>query len=293
MIAVAVSSEANLAKLDANRANLAKLADPRTIKLDDAEADRLVGGDHADLLHHRHHPFAGDRRADRADGAGLPPRGRREPVHPEDPQQGRLRWSRRSSRSTAAIATSTSTAGTWPTPARTGRNTLYWGKYVAHDNNRDAMGLTLALTRNVLNTYVDWHAQVLHDLHESVPYLYDNTVGDGPYNAWIDPILAERVADDRLEQRQRDDQVRHAGRVHARHVRHVVARLPDVHRRDAQRHQPAVRDVRQRRRRHASSGRCARRRRRAPGIGRILRCPRPSGRSATTTTTRRPGCSSR
>jgi len=29
-----------------------------------------------------------------------------------------------------------------------------------------------------------------HDLHESVPYLYDNTVGDGPYNAWIDPILA-------------------------------------------------------------------------------------------------------
>src|SRR6476659_409162 len=42
MIAVAVSSEANLAKLDANRANLAKLADPRTINLDDAEADRLV-----------------------------------------------------------------------------------------------------------------------------------------------------------------------------------------------------------------------------------------------------------
>ena len=24
--------------------------------------------------------------------------------------------------------------------ARTGRSTLYWGKYVAHDNNRDAMG---------------------------------------------------------------------------------------------------------------------------------------------------------
>src|SRR5580704_3205238 len=42
MIAVAISSEANLAKLDENRARLAKLADPRTIKLDDAEADRLV-----------------------------------------------------------------------------------------------------------------------------------------------------------------------------------------------------------------------------------------------------------
>ena len=65
----------------------------------------------------------------------------------------------------------------------------YWGHYVAHDNNRDAMALTLDLTRNVLDTYVGWHAQVLHDLHESVPFLYDNTVGDGPYNAWIDPIL--------------------------------------------------------------------------------------------------------
>jgi hypothetical protein len=69
--------------------------------------------------------------------------------------------------------------------------TLYWGKYVAHDNNRDAMALTLNLTRNVLNTYVGWKAQVLHDLHESVAYLYDNTVGDGPYNAWLDPILTD------------------------------------------------------------------------------------------------------
>jgi hypothetical protein len=72
---------------------------------------------------------------------------------------------------------------------------LYWGHYVAHDNNRDAMGMTLALTRNVLDTYVAWHAQVLHDLHESVPFLYDNTVGDGPYNAWVDPTLADEWAE--------------------------------------------------------------------------------------------------
>ena len=32
---------------------------------------------------------------------------------------------------------------------------------------------------------------MLHDLHESVAYLYDNTVGDGPYNAWLDPILTD------------------------------------------------------------------------------------------------------
>src|SRR5205814_1387594 len=68
---------------------------------------------------------------------------------------------------------------------------IYWGKYVAHDNNRDAMGVTLKLTENVLNTYIGWKAQVIHDLHESVPYLYDNTAGDGPFNAWVDPILTD------------------------------------------------------------------------------------------------------
>jgi hypothetical protein len=72
---------------------------------------------------------------------------------------------------------------------------LYWGHYVAHDNNRDAMAMTLDLTRNVLDTYLAWHAQVLHDLHESVPFLYDNTVGDGPYNAWADPVLADEWAE--------------------------------------------------------------------------------------------------
>ena len=74
-------------------------------------------------------------------------------------------------------------------PDKTVPGLLYWGKYVAHDNNRDAMGVTLKLTENVLNTYVDWKAQVLHDLHESGSFLYDNTIGDGPYNAWLDPIL--------------------------------------------------------------------------------------------------------
>ncbi|MEP7341790.1 MAG: hypothetical protein ABI977_28920, partial [Acidobacteriota bacterium] len=74
-------------------------------------------------------------------------------------------------------------------PGKNWPNLIYWGHYVAHDNNRDAMALSLKLTRNVLNTYTGWKAQVLHDLHESVAYLYDNTVGDEPYNAWLDPIL--------------------------------------------------------------------------------------------------------
>ena len=74
-------------------------------------------------------------------------------------------------------------------PKETPMSPLYWGKYVAHDNNRDAMALTLKLSQNVLNTYLGWKAQVLHDLHESGSFLYDNTIGNGPYNAWLDPIL--------------------------------------------------------------------------------------------------------
>lgn len=67
-------------------------------------------------------------------------------------------------------------------------NLVYWGKHVAHDNNRDGMNLALALTRNVWKTFYEFHPLVLHDLHESVPFLYVST-GMGPYNAWYDPIL--------------------------------------------------------------------------------------------------------
>ncbi len=64
---------------------------------------------------------------------------------------------------------------------------LYWGKYVAHDNNRDGIGLSLKLTQHVTTTFLDYHPHVLHDLHESASHLYTST-GRGPYNAWLDPI---------------------------------------------------------------------------------------------------------
>jgi hypothetical protein len=67
---------------------------------------------------------------------------------------------------------------------------LYWGKYVAHDNNRDNVGMGLNITNHILDTYMDFHPQVIHDLHESIAYLYTST-GTGPYNAWIDPILID------------------------------------------------------------------------------------------------------
>ena len=89
MIAVAIAAEPVLAKLDENRARLAKLADPRTIKLDDAEADRLVNLSVpvyyiAGALH-----CARDRGADVAHGAGLPPGRRREPLYQGHPLECR------------------------------------------------------------------------------------------------------------------------------------------------------------------------------------------------------------
>jgi len=64
----------------------------------------------------------------------------------------------------------------------------FWGHYVFHDNNRDSHQRALALTRAVHDTFFRWHPQVVHDLHESIPYLLVWT-GTGPYNLNMDPIL--------------------------------------------------------------------------------------------------------
>ena len=188
MIAVAVGSEALMAKLDQNKADLAKLADPRTIGMDDGLADDIA---------QRAAPIYYITGTIHSTEAGAPTalmelayrlavddspyiRNIREHIitliTPVVETDGRDRvvdayeWRKKH-------------------PKETPMSPIYWGHYVAHDNNRDAMGLTLKLSQNVLNTYLGWKAQVLHDLHESGSFLYDNTIGNGPYNAWLDPIL--------------------------------------------------------------------------------------------------------
>ena len=64
---------------------------------------------------------------------------------------------------------------------------MYWGKYVAHDNNRDGMGQFLALTKHVMAVQLEWAPVVMHDLHEAQNYLYAST-GTGPYNEAFDAI---------------------------------------------------------------------------------------------------------
>ena len=190
MIAVAVTSEANMAKLQQNSDRLAKLGDPRTINLDDAQAEKLLDG--AVPVYYItgtiHSPETGS------------PTALMELAYRLAVDDHAYIKSIRDNLVTL-ITPVIEVDGrnkmvdvyTWhlANPGKNWPGLVYWGKYVAHDNNRDAMGATLKLTQNVLKTYIEWHPQVLHDLHESVPYLYDNTVGDGPYNAWIDPILAD------------------------------------------------------------------------------------------------------
>ncbi|MFL6209881.1 MAG: M14 family zinc carboxypeptidase [Pyrinomonadaceae bacterium] len=190
MIAVAVASEKLMAQLDENRARLAKLADPRTIQFNDAEAERLAAASTPVyyITGTIHSPETGAPTA-------LMELAYRLAVD-ESPYIKNIR------ENVITLITPVVEADgrdrqvdvyNWHLahPKENWPPLVYWGHYVAHDNNRDAMGLTLNLTRNVLNTYLDWKAQVIHDLHESVPYLYDNTIGDGPYNAWLDPILTD------------------------------------------------------------------------------------------------------
>ena len=67
---------------------------------------------------------------------------------------------------------------------------VYWGKYVVHDNNRDQIGMALALSQNAMKAYDRFHPQVMHDLHESVPFLYIST-GTGPFNPALDPLMID------------------------------------------------------------------------------------------------------
>ncbi|HKW02168.1 MAG TPA: M14 family zinc carboxypeptidase, partial [Vicinamibacterales bacterium] len=193
MLAVAVASDALMAKLEQNKADLAKLADPRTIQMNDAMADEIAK---------RAAPIYYITGTIHSTEAGAPTalmelayrlavdespyiRNIREHVitliTPIVEVDGRDRvvdlYEYRKKHPNDVVP-----------------DAIYWGHYVRHDNNRDAMALTLKLSQNVLDAYLGKKvpigpSQVLHDLHESGSFLYDNTIGDGPYNAWLDPIL--------------------------------------------------------------------------------------------------------
>ena len=91
---------------------------------------------------------------------------------------------------TAATATSTGITAT-RSPKRPKQDRVagppYWGKYIYHDNNRD-INYSQITMRNWLKFYLEWHPPIMHDLHESVPFMYTFS-GQAPQNPTLDPIL--------------------------------------------------------------------------------------------------------
>jgi hypothetical protein len=184
---VAVGDEATIAKLDRYKEITAKLADPR--QLSDAEAEKLIG--EGKVLYW-------------ASGSIHSP----ETGSPEMLMELAYRLAVEESPFIQAIRKNVIVLIT-PALEVDGRDMMvdtynyrkanpdknapplvYWGKYVAHDNNRDGLGMALALSRNQMKTFLEYHPTILHDLHESVPFLYTST-GTGPYNAWLDPIVVD------------------------------------------------------------------------------------------------------
>jgi hypothetical protein len=63
----------------------------------------------------------------------------------------------------------------------------YWGKYFKHDDNRDINYAGLA-NQNYLKWYLDFHPPIIHELHESIAFMYTYS-GNAPQNTYFDPIL--------------------------------------------------------------------------------------------------------
>jgi len=184
---VAVGDEANLAKLDRYKEINARLADPR--KITDADAEQLIGEGKVfywasgsihspetgspEMLMELAYRLAVDEtpfiQAIRKNVVVL--------ITPALEVDGRDRMVDTYNYRKA-------------NPDKNAPPLVYWGHYVAHDNNRDGLGMALALSRNQMKTFLQYHPAILHDLHESVPFLYTST-GTGPYNAWLDPIVID------------------------------------------------------------------------------------------------------
>jgi len=187
MLLVAISDEANIAKLDRYREITAKLADPR--QTPQAEADKLI----AEGL-----PFYWASGSIHSTETGSPEMlmelAYRIAVE-DSPLVENIR-----KHAIVLITPVVEVDGRdrevdvynyrKENPGKPSPPLVYWGHYVAHDNNRDSIGMALALSHNMMGAFLQFHPTVLHDLHESQPFLYVST-GMGPYNAWLDPLTID------------------------------------------------------------------------------------------------------
>jgi len=186
-VLVLISSDENIRNVDANRQNLGKLADPRGIS--EAQAREIItqtkpmyvvlGGLHSSetgppemLMELAYRLAVEDSPVINGIRANVIVA-----INPATDPDGRDRYTDWYYRNKIDDTDDLSPV----------HNVPYWGKYIYHDNNRDINFSGLS-ARNLLGFYLDWHPPIIHDLHESVPFLYTFS-GQAPQNSTLDPIL--------------------------------------------------------------------------------------------------------
>jgi len=211
LVVVWVSSEENMKTLDANKRNLAVIADPRGKTGADIAAlikrtkphYHLMGGLHSgetgpsemlmELVYRlatetspiisqiRENLIVSITPAADADGRDRNvdwfhrnlEAGLNNPLRPPPPD---------TMRASEAVRDSVRQLARRITPA-----VPYWGRYAYHDNNRD-INLSLMQMRALVDWYFTAYPPIMHDLHETLPLLYTYS-GAAPQNPNLDPLL--------------------------------------------------------------------------------------------------------
>lgn len=185
---VYVTSEANLGRLDQNRQNIRRLADPRG--LNTTEAQKLIAATRP-----HYHISAGLHSGETNNSEMLMELAYRLAVS-DEPYIRQIR-----DQVIVSLAPTTDIDGRdryvdWYYAYKIdeaydgGENfggPPYWGKYVFHDNNRD-INYGVDSLRAHLKWYLEWVPPIWHDLHEAQTLLYTYS-GQAPQNANWDPLL--------------------------------------------------------------------------------------------------------
>ena len=222
LVVVWVTSDDNMRKLSKNRANLAKIADPRGMT--EAQVHELI----ADTRPH-YHLMGGLHSGETGPSEMLMELVYRlatetspiitqirnnvyvsiTPVADADGRDRNVDWFYRgldylaanpgTAAAPAAVAPPDQAAGRGEGPGAGGAApgagrggpaigaVPYWGKYVYHDNNRD-INIELVQMRAIVDWYFTAHPPIMHDLHEAQPLLYTYS-GGMPQNPNLDPLL--------------------------------------------------------------------------------------------------------
>jgi Zinc carboxypeptidase len=211
LVVVWVSSDENMKNLAQNRANLAKLADPRGQS--DAQIKQLISTTkpHYHLMGGLHSGETGPSEMlmelvyrIATETSPLITQIRNNvivsvtPAADPDGRDRNVDWFYRGLEAgvqNAATGDSASRAnaivGAQPAPTG-GRGggiggLPYWGKYTFHDNNRD-INLSQMSMRAITDWYFTAHPPIMHDLHEALALMYTYS-GGPPQNPNLDPLL--------------------------------------------------------------------------------------------------------